>query len=893
MVLSHFAERVKIFFSLAPATEDRNLFEQLRNHLSAMRLQGLIDLWYDSEISPGSNARDIVRSHISTADIIVLLISADFFASDQCARMEMPYALEQSATRAAHVVPVLLRPIEWSGLPLEKHSPLPPDGRPVSTWENLDTALKEVAQGIRRIVEELARRWTSAPRPVKPPQFPLSTLPYRRNPFFTDRDTILKTLHASFTSGQNHQTNIQALYGLGGIGKTLLAIEYAYLHQEDYQATLWLNAASRELLNSDLRSLADQLGISLPKDVQESERLVAIKHWLQQHDRWLLVLDNLDDFSILDQLIPLESSGHVLLTTHSQATGPFAHAIAVDQMSIDEGALLLLRRAKIISEKGEEQDASAEDYLQARAIAQEFASYPLALDQAGAYIEETQRSLASYLSLYRERQAAFLSIRGRFVNDHPDPVTTTLSLTFEKIAQVDPHALELLRLFAFLHAEALPDEMITRGTSSLAEPLRSIALDPLALDSAIATLRRFSLVRRCADSTTLTMHQIVQVVLKKELTKQQQTQLAKQAVRLVNAIFPEVSFQTWNECERYAPQAQYCATLIDDFQLTLPEGALLLERLGFYYYQRGSYSEAGTLLTQALHLQERQRHTDPLDMAQTLNSLGLLASRQAQYQEAEAFHLRALKLREQEPGAEAPTTMESLHNLAGLYESYGQYQQAEQYYLRVLAIDEREVGADHPDIAKTLNNLALVHYLQDHYEQAETMYQRALAIYEQASYADHPDITYTLNGLGTLYETQGNYQQAETLYRRALSIREQALGEKHSETAHSINKLAHIIELQGDYQQAEALYRQSLTIMEQVMGLEHPDVALLLNNLALLMSKQGQYQQAEPLYQRALRIYEQMLGSEHPTVARVRGNLEQLRRKLQNEGQDEADLSDK
>src|SRR5579885_1146743 len=395
VVLSQISERVKIFFSLAPATEDRNLFEQLRKHLSAMRLQGLIDLWYDSEISPGSNVRDIVSSHISTADIIVLLISADFFASDRCAGVEMPCALEQYATRAAHIIPVLLRPIEWSGLPLEQHSPLPPDGRPVSTWENLDAALKEVASGIRQVVMDLARRWTNTFRPAKPPQFPLSTLPHRRNPFFTDRDATLKALHASFTSEQGHQTNIQALYGLGGIGKTLLAIEYAYLYQEEYQATLWLNAASRELLNSDLRTLTDRKSVSLPKDVQESERLSATKRWLQSHDRWLLVLDDLDDFALLDQLIPLDSSGHVLLTTHSQATGPFAHAIPVDQLTIEEGALLLLRRAKIVPEKGEREDAPAMDYQQAMTIAQELASYPLALDQAGAYIEETRRSLAS------------------------------------------------------------------------------------------------------------------------------------------------------------------------------------------------------------------------------------------------------------------------------------------------------------------------------------------------------------------------------------------------------------------------------------------------------------------------------------------------------------------
>ncbi len=882
------SETIKIFFSLAHAPLDQSLFGELRKHLAALKLQGLIEMWYDSAISAGSNDSDIIQSYMHRANIIVLLISADFFDSQQCAEVEMQYALERHMIRAAHVIPVLLRPTLWQGLPLEQYSPLPANGKPVSIWDNLDSALVEVAKGIHQVVKEIAARLTGARRPLKPPQFPLYMLPYRRNPFFTDREDILAELHRSFTFEQAPQTHIQALYGLVGIGKTLLAIEYAYRHQHEYQAILWLNAASRELLSSSIVSLADHLGIPLPDDADEQQRFAVIQQWLRHHDRWLLVLDNLDDFPMLDQLIPLYSSGHVLLITHSQATGPFASAVPVAQMTIEEGALLLLRRAKLIPEQGSRDDASEENFLQATAIAQEVEGYPLALDQAGAYIEETQRSLAAYLKLYRQRQAALLSRRGRFADDHPDPVTTTLAVTFKKIAQVDPHALELLRLFAFLHPEALPDEMIMHGASALTGALHTLASDPLILDDAIATLRRFSLVQHHADSTTLNMQRIVQIVIKKELTNRQQQQLASQAVRLVNAIFPDVLFANWEACERYAPQAQHCAALIRDFQLTLKEGGLLLERLGAYYSRRGCYAEAETYLTQALRLQERQRHAAPLETAQTLNSLGLLYQRQARYHEAEALHQRALGLREHVLGPDDPKTAESLHNLALLYGDQGEYQRAESVYLRVLALEEHAKGAGHLDVASTLNNLGLMYYQQGHYPQAEATYQRALAIYEQALSPDHPDLIYPLDGLGALAEKQGDYQRAEDLYQRALAICEQTLGDEHPETAHSINKLADIAESRGDYQQAEVLYRRALAIGEQALGPEHPDVALFVNNLAFLAYKQEQYQQAEPLYQRALSIYEQALGPEHPDVASVLNNLGQLYRKTGNEERAEA-----
>lgn len=182
--------------------------------------------------------------------------------------------------------------------------------------------------------------------------------------------------------------------------------------------------------------------------MDEQQRIDAIERWLQQHDRWLLVIDNLEDFSLLDRLLPLNSQGHVLLITQSQTIGQFISRLAVDQMSIEDGALLLLRCANIIAKQDLLDTASEADHLQAIKIAQEFHGYPLALDQAGAYIEETQRSLASYLELYQERQALFLGRRGRMASDHPDPVTTIC--VREKYAdlleQIERHEAEHLQV---------------------------------------------------------------------------------------------------------------------------------------------------------------------------------------------------------------------------------------------------------------------------------------------------------------------------------------------------------------------------------------------------------------------------------------------------------------
>ncbi len=873
---------VNVFFSLAAAPRDRRLFDELRKHLSNLKRQGIIDVWHDSMISAGSTLKEIIKARISTADIIVLLLSADFFASEQCTEVEMPWALEQHAQRAAQVIPVLLRPADWNGFPLEQYQPLPTNGKAISTWKDRDSAFTEVAKGIRSVVEELARHLRRTPRPVQPPQFPLYLFPFRQNPFFTDREVLLNELYHNFIAQKSPNTRIQVMYGLGGIGKTLLATEYIYSHQNEYQAIFWLDAATPELLHANILTIASHLGIATHVN-EEEQHIAVIQAWLQEHDRWLLVLDNLDtleDVPLLNELLPLNSNGHVLLITHAQTSGTFATAVSVSPMSIEESALLLLRRAQLIPSHGSRVDASKVEYSQALAIAQEVEGYPLALDQAGAYIEETQHSLAWYLKHYQQRKAALLSKRGRLAKDHPDPVTTTLSLTFKKIAQFDPEALELLHFFAFLHPDALPDEMLQYGASTLHEPLRTLALDPLALDAAIATLRRFSLVHQRADATTLNMHSIIQVLLKKDLPKRQQLNLAKQAVKLINRIFPDVLFANWEECERYAPHALHCATLISEFGLSLQEGGELLERLGSYYYQRGCSTDAEKYLSQALHVQERLRHGDTVEIAQTLNSLGLLFRRQGRYADAARAHQRALAIRERVLDADDPQIAESLHNLAVLHKIAEQYEQAQQFYLRALALDERTQGPEHLDTLRTLNNLALVYYLQGDYEQAEIIYRRALTLYERASPPGHPDMAYTLNGLGAVAEKRRDDEQAATLYQRALALREQTLGKEHSETAHSINKVAHILELQGDYMQAQDLYQRALSILEQTLGPDHPDVALLLNNLALLQTKQEQYQQAEQLYQRALQIYEQSQEDESTNFAQVIVNLGHLYKKI-------------
>ncbi|HYU75002.1 MAG TPA: tetratricopeptide repeat protein, partial [Ktedonobacteraceae bacterium] len=533
--------------------------------------------------------------------------------------------------------------------------------------------------------------------------------------------------------------------------------------------------------------------------------------------------------------------GQILLTTRAQATGRFARRLEVDSLSTELGALFLLRRADLLPAEAPFEQAPEYDRSVARAICEEVGGLPLALDQAGAYTEETGCSVAEYQRLYQRRRADLLAERrGQLVDDHPLPVTTTWSLSFAQVEQNNPAAADLLRLCAFLAPDAIPEEVVTQGSEHLGPQLAAVGADSYLLNQSIEALRAYSLLRREASSgiaPSLSVHRLVQAVLKDQMDEHDRHQWSQRAVQAVNAAFPEVEHQTWPQCDRLLPHALLCATWIEQESMVFPEAARLLNQMGDYLEERAQYEEAESLLEQALAIREQI-------------------------------------------GAESLGIAQSLNNLAHLYNNQGKYEQAEPLYLRALAISEQQLGPLHPNTASSLNNLAALYFNQGKYEQAEPLYLRALAIYEQQVGPLHPDTASSLNNLAELYRAQGKYEQAEPLYQRALSISEQQLGPHHPDTAQSLNNLAALYSDQGKDEQAEPLYQRALTIREQQLGPQHPDTAQSMWWLAVLSEQQQQYEQAASLYQRALSIYERALGPQHPHTQRIRANYAHLLRTM-------------
>jgi DNA-binding XRE family transcriptional regulator len=331
------------------------------------------------------------------------------------------------------------------------------------------------------------------PLPSQPSAPAIWKVPQRRNPFFTGRATTLERLHTLLHSAG--QTAL-ALSGLGGVGKTQTALEYAYRYRDEYAAVFWIKADTQENLFNDLADVARVL--YLPEHAQHDQgRIVqAVTRWLSEQSNWLLILDNIENLLLLNEIIPAEYRGHILLTTHAQMTGTVAQRVDLEQMDAEEGVLFLLRRAKYLSPAASVSAAASSEYTLARKIVELAGGLPLALDQVGAYIEETGCGLGDYLERYQAQRALLLNRRGSLAVDHPESVGATLSLSFGQVERLNAAAANLLRLCAFLDPDTIPEELLLAAADAPDSALHALATNPFALDEALAALRRYSLIRR-------------------------------------------------------------------------------------------------------------------------------------------------------------------------------------------------------------------------------------------------------------------------------------------------------------------------------------------------------------------------------------------------------------
>ncbi|WP_007512061.1 FxSxx-COOH system tetratricopeptide repeat protein [Pseudofrankia saprophytica] len=681
------------------------------------------------------------------------------------------------------------------------------------------------------------------------------SLPWPRNPHFTGREGELADLRARLVGDGRAVAVPQALHGLGGVGKTQLAVQYAYRHAGDYDLVWWVPAENLALVLGALAALADRVGVGVAGQADESVR--AVVELLRQGGRfarWLLIVDNAETPNDLCGVLSAAGGGgHVLVTTRDPTWSRLAGTVEVDVLPRDRSVALLRERTPRLSVAEAERIAAAVDDL------------PLALEQAGAWLAETGMPAGEYVDLLRERVSEVMA-RGTPLDHVPVAATWTVALR-----GLDESAVLLVRLWAQFGPEPIPVDLIRPQVADLLPaPLDEAVRDPLALRDVVGTLVRAAMVR-LVEGDQVVMHRLVHAVLRDDTPQALRPVLRRVAQGLLARGHPpdRTTPAGWGRYAQLYPHV-LATGLLDtdsdtgrDFVLALAEA---LRDQGDYPTSRRIGEHVHDRWATSLGEDHRDTVRAAADLADTLWAQGIFPAARVLEEDVLVWRRRVL-------GEDHPDTIRAASNLAVTLADQGDYLAARALKEDVLARYRRVLGEDHPDTIFAASLLAVTLADQGDYLAARVLKEDALARYRRVLGEDHPDTIGAASNLAATVADLGDYPAARVLGEDVLARRRRVLGEDHPDTIGAASNLAVTLADQGDFPAARVLQEDVLVWRRRVLGVDHPETIFAASNLAVTLADQGDYLAARVLGEDALARCRRVLGEDHPDTIRAAANL--------------------
>jgi Tetratricopeptide repeat len=734
-----------------------------------------------------------------------------------------------------------------------------------------------------------------------PPQEATAGQPVRLPPHpppLAGREALLAQLDARLSAADGPAVRTVALCGMGGVGKTSVAVEYAHRHLVELGVAWQFPADDATVLAAGFGELAAQLGVRGLADTRDP---VASVHAVLGRfpASWLLIFDNAADMASVAEFLPPAGPGRVLITSQNPGW-PYGQVLPVPLLDAEVAADYLVTRTG---------DADRQAALE---LAAELGGLPLALEQAAAYIQASGGSLAGYLASFRKRRPEMLA-HGE-TGEYGKTVATTWSLAFTDMERSAPRAVGLLRLLAFCAPEPVPLRLLlqpqrgmTRGLSrKVAKVLAPLLSDELAAGDAVATLRRYSLVTLAGDGLVL-VHRLVQAVTADQMPEGLRQRWRAAAATVIEAAIPVYTGppESWPTCALLLPHAQ----------AVLPDDSNGMARLAYYLGSRGSYAASINLQQRILAAWERSRgaeHPDTLsaraNLASWTGQAGDAGGARDQYADlltiearvlgaehretlaargnlahfigtagdvagARAEFAALLPIRERVCGPEDPSTLSTRANLASWTGQAGDAAGARDQYADLLTIEARVLGAEHPDTMAARGNLARWTGEAGDAAGAREQYAALLPIFERVLGPEHPHTLNVRVNLASWTGRAGDATEALNQYDALLPIRERVSGPGHPDTLSDRGGLAAWTGGAGDAAGARDQYAALLPIRERVSGPGHPDTLITRGNLARWTGEAGDAAGALNQYAALLPIFERVLGVEHPDTLTIRANL--------------------
>ncbi|PWW80875.1 TPR-like protein [Tuber magnatum] len=683
-------------------------------------------------------------------------------------------------------------------------------------------------------------------------------VPYCRNSTFTGREACQSGAH-----------NRVALHGLGGCGKTQIALEYVYqCSSEGHCGVFWVQGSGILKFAEGFKAIAQHVRIPRVSGEKDEEGLLRrARMWLEgpHSGDWILVIDNADndaDFigntGPISKFVPQGRKGTVIFTTRSRqvAVRQSCKIIKVGKMEPEEALELFSKRFDSWhSLEDEEKRAAAMilnsmDYL------------PLAVVGSSAFMTENGTSPTVYWSIFQENDKRARELLLERFSDIQREVDMTENAPSGKPS----------RLIAFFGRQNIPKELLIRsGLEGMDDSLKFIT------------------EVKCEDTIFYELHRLIQLSIWAYLSMEQANQGRAAALQAISWLFPVYEYKRRNICAAYMSHEQ---VLTRDSSDTIAED--LVYRMGKHYLEMGSYIAVNNLavVLRALGKYEESevvnRHTlegyekslgsDHRNTLRAVNNLALVPRDLGRYEDSEVVNRRALEGYKKSLGSDHPDTLGAINNLAHVLQAQGRYEESEMMNRRALEWCEKVFGLDHPTALMAVNDLARVLREQARYEELERVSRCALEGLEKSLGLGHPATLMAVNNLAKAQQEQGRYGESEVMNRRALEGFEKGFGLDRPATLMTVNNLALVLQEQGRYEESEAVNRRALQGSEKCFGSDHPKTLTAVNNLAVLLREQGRYAESEVMNRRALEGYEKSVGLDHPDTLIAINNLAQVLR---------------
>nr|XP_036579199.1 Nephrocystin-3-like protein 3 [Colletotrichum truncatum]KAF6786685.1 Nephrocystin-3-like protein 3 [Colletotrichum truncatum] len=718
---------------------------------------------------------------------------------------------------------------------------------------------------------------------------PMFLVPYTRNSNFIDRSHILEEMKKLFGHAEGYCQSSRtlcsrvALHGLGGAGKTQIALDYCYRFQKTFAdaSVFWVHASSVERFRDAFRDIAQKCKIP-NKDSGTSDILLLVKKWLEdkQRNRWLLVIDNADDTQVffptnsvhitnttdsgVGRFIPDCAHGSILITTRNkQAAVDLASTSLVEVGNMTERETDSLLHSLLKDVKG-----SAEELSQ---LSSQLEYLPLALAQAASFILKNSISVGDYLNLLGSSNSSLIyrlsepfQAFGRD-SESPHALTATWIVSFEQIRKQCLLASDLLSVMSLFDFQGIPEdfvrgycrEMLRSSCGSCNGPDGHNGIESVAdtdfeggVTKALGVLQAFSFISK-TDEGSYNMHRLVQLTTRKWLIDDESLPtFSKTALKIVSSFFPEGDHQNRELCREYLPHARAVLEHPGAKQKGVrAKWAYLSQQVARFLRYEGQLQDAEFYQKRAVTLMIEIFGDDNPYTLSSKSDLSHIYRRQGRLDEAVEMISEVLKANERRRGPDHRSSLSNKHSLARLFKHQGRFEEAEKLHLQTLERRRKTLGAEHADTLSSLHELATVYKWTDRPKTSELLNKQVLEVRKRVLGEENICTLVTMSNLAIDCMDQGRLDEAEQLAERVLDIKARVFGEKHPRTI-SASHLLH--ETQGRHEESTGLPSHGLETEREMLGDSNQQGLEMMDNFVFTLETRGQLEDAVRLVQESV-----------------------------------------